>query len=331
MNKHLWRKTICNHGFFGKGKGQALALTLMLMHGVAAAEPATNWVTAPAPLVFDPITGNAGDPTYVFNHDDHSLWVFYSQRRQGSPAILPFTWYHGTDIGLASSSDGGRHWFYRGTAEGLNYQPGRNTFWAPEVIWHAGLYHMFVTVLPGVPVTADDGKEANRRDIVHYTSTNLFQWKCVGPVLLSATHVIDPVVAPLPGGTWRMWYKNEEDQAHIWAAESSDLDNWKVVGPAITNRKQEGPFVFHWQGRYWMITDWWAGMGVYHSEDAQTWTLQPPKLLDRPGKRRLDNSIGGHCCVLTQGDRAFIIYQAGPAAGGGVVQVAELKDRKSVV
>ena len=31
------------------------------------------------------------------------------------------------------------------TVQGLDCQPGRNTQWAPEVIWHDGWCHMFVT------------------------------------------------------------------------------------------------------------------------------------------------------------------------------------------
>jgi hypothetical protein len=69
-----------------------------------------------------------------------------------------------------------------------------------------------------------------------------------------------------------------------------------------------------------MICDCWEGLGVYHSDDADKWTKQTAKLLDKPGRRWDDKGNGAHCSVITQGDRAFIFYQCG--AG---VQVAELK------
>jgi hypothetical protein len=308
----------------------ALLVCAMSIAAQAALSAAEHTLAAPAPLVIDPIFGNAGDPTAVYNHADHTLWIFYTQRRAGSPAMLPFTWYHGAEIGLASSPDGGQHWFYRGTAEGLNFQPGRNTHWAPDVIWHDGRYHMFVTFLQGIPITAAEGAKGgpdiNPRLIVHYTSTNLMQWTLVGRIELSSDKVIDPVVQPLPDGTWRMWYKDEHDGSHIWAADSRDLNSWKVRGAAIVDRAQEGPFVFRWYGRYWMICDWWEGLGVYHSDDADKWTKQAARLLDKPGTRRDDKRNGCHCSVITQGDRAFIFYQCG--AG---VQAAELKVQDGVL
>ena len=311
-------------------KHTSTLLTLLVLLRCLGLHAAEHPLVAPAPLVIDPIFGNAGDPTAVFHRDDKSLWVFYTQRRAGSPASLPFTWYHGTEIGMASSPDGGQHWFYRGTAQGLDYQPGKNTHWARKSSGMAAGIIMFVTFLQGIPVTAAEGAKGgpdiNPRHIVHYTGTNLFQWTLVGRVELSSDKVIDPVVQPLPDGTWRMWYKDERDGSHIWAADSRDLNAWKVRGAAVADRVQEGPFVFRWQGRYWMICDWWEGLGVYHSDDADKWTKQPAKLLDKPGTRRDDKRNGCHCSVITQGERAFIFYQC--AAG---VQVAELKLENGVL
>lgn len=115
-------------------------------------EPDENGLFYPrAPYIYDPISKDVGDPTILFNHASGEAWVFYTQRdtmKAEGPG-----WYHGCDIGMQSSQFNGFSWLYRGVAEGLNtYRPGRNTFWAPEVVFHEGVYHMFVTFNVGVPM-----------------------------------------------------------------------------------------------------------------------------------------------------------------------------------
>ncbi|MCU0873898.1 MAG: hypothetical protein MUE50_16295 [Pirellulaceae bacterium] len=48
------------------------AMSIAAQAGLHAAE---HPLVAPAPLVIDPIFGNAGDPTAVFHRDAKSLWV----------------------------------------------------------------------------------------------------------------------------------------------------------------------------------------------------------------------------------------------------------------
>ena len=81
---------------------------------------------APAPLFRDPIHDGAADPTIIWNQAEQAWWIFYTNRRANVDAP-GFSWVHGTDIGIASSSDGGRSWLYRGVAEGLTFARGRNT------------------------------------------------------------------------------------------------------------------------------------------------------------------------------------------------------------
>jgi len=69
------------------------------------------------------------------------------------------------------------------------------------VIDHNGVYHMFLSVVPGI------FKDWNAlRDIVYLTSTNLLQWKYESTLKLASDRVIDACVRQLPDGTWRMWY-----------------------------------------------------------------------------------------------------------------------------
>jgi hypothetical protein len=51
----------------------------------------------------------------------------------------------------------------------------------------------------------------------------------------------------------RQWYKDEGHSPHTWAAGSTNLRDWKVVGPIVTGRGHEGPNVFLWRGSWWMM------------------------------------------------------------------------------
>lgn len=258
-----------------------------------------------APLFCDPIYDGAADPTIIWNREEKSWWILYTNRRANVPST-GVTWVHGTDIGVASSTDGGQNWLYRGTISGLEFERGRNTFWAPEVIWHEGKYHMYLSYVRGIPSNWNWGRE-----IVHYTSDNLWDWHFESVLELSSHKVIDACVATLPDGTWRMWYKDEANKSLTYAADSTDLYNWKVVGPIITDEHHEGPNVFKWKGKYWMVADYWKGQGVHYSTDGVNWIKQK-YILDKPGSRVDDGAFGRHADVLVQGEDAYIIYFTHP-------------------
>jgi len=264
--------------------------------------------TPPAPLYRDPVFDGAADPSLVWNDKERAWWVFYTNRRaSASDAQDGVRWCHGTDIGIASSADGGRTWTYRGIAKGLEFEPGRNTFWAPCLVEHGRTFHMFVAYVRGVP--ADWSGD---RHIVHYTSRDLVAWKHEGIIPLSSERVIDAFVYPKPSGGWRMWYKDEANGSHIYAADSEDLDRWTVAGPVVTGTAQEGAAVFWWRGSYWMLVDRWQGMGVLRSADLEDWLEQPGTILGLPGTRPDDGDIGRHGEVVVQGSEAYIFYFTHP-------------------
>ncbi|HSA96355.1 MAG TPA: hypothetical protein VLJ16_09900, partial [Acidobacteriota bacterium] len=264
--------------------------------------------TPPAPLYRDPVFDGAADPSLIWNDKERTWWIFYTNRRANAPdAQDGVRWCHGTDIGIASSADGGLTWTYRGPAKGLEFEPGRNTFWAPCLAEHGRTFHMFVAYVRGVP--ADWSGD---RHIVHYTSRDLVDWKCEGIIPLSSERVIDAFVYARPAGGWRMWYKDEANGSHIYAADSEDLFRWSVAGPVIAEKAQEGAAVFWWRGSYWMLVDRWQGMGVLRSPDLATWTEQPGTILGGPGRRRDDGDIGRHGEVVVQGPNAYLFYFTHP-------------------
>jgi hypothetical protein len=264
--------------------------------------------TPPAPLYRDPVFDGAADPSLVWNDKERAWWIFYTNRRANAPdAQDGVRWCHGTDIGIASSTDGGRTWTYRGTAKGLEFEPGRNTFWAPCLVEHGRTYHMFAAYVRGVP--ADWSGD---RHIVHYTSRDLVNWKYEAVVPLSSERVIDAFVLGKPDRGWRMWYKDEANNSHIYAADSEDLFQWTVAGPVVAGKAQEGAAVFWWRGSYWMLVDRWQGMGVLKSSDLVNWTEQPGTILGVPGKRPDDGDIGRHGEVVVQGPEAYLFYFTHP-------------------
>jgi hypothetical protein len=285
------------------------AIILLIVAGIGLQAPAAgDSRRPPAPLYRDPVFDGAADPSLVWNDRERSWWLFYTNRRaNAADAQEGVRWCHGTDIGIASSSDGGLSWEYRGTARGLEFEPGRNTFWAPCLVLHGGTYHMYVAYVRGVP--ADWSGD---RHIVHYTSKDLLNWKFEAVLPLSSENVIDAYVYAKPSGGWRMWYKDEAHDSHIYAADSEDLYLWRDGGPVVTSSAQEGPAVFWWQGAYWMLVDRWQGMAVLRSGDLTDWTEQAGTILSVPGTRPDDADIGRHGEVVVQGDGAFLFYFTHP-------------------
>ncbi len=259
-----------------------------------------------APLFRDPIYDGAADPTVIFNRTTKTWFMFYTNRR-AVPPFIGYSWIHGTDIGIAESTDGGASWLYRGIAEGLNYEPGRNTYWAPEIVYHEGVYHMYVSYVRGIPLTWDYD-----RYILHYTSTDLWHWSFEARVMLSSDRVIDACVVEKPEGGFRMWYKDECAGSHTFAADSADLYTWEVVGKVISDAPHEGVNVFRFGGKNWLITDEWHGMGVYSSDTLDNWQKQDTLILDKAGKRPDDAAIGNHADVEVMGERAYIFYFTHP-------------------
>ena len=127
-----------------------------------------------------------------------------------------------------------------------------------------------------------------------------------------------------------MWYNNERDNKSIYYADSPDLYHWTDKGKALGERPGEGPKVFQWKGKYWMLVDVWDGLGVYQSDDLLHWTLQRENLLEQPGTGPDDQVKGGHPDVVVSGGRAFLFYFTHPSRHEGAPQTSYEQARSSI-
>lgn len=276
----------------------------------------------PSPLYKDPVYNGAADPMVIRRESDGKYYMFYTQRRSNQ-FVENVSYAYGTAIGVAESLDGS-DWHYRGALD-LNFEFGHNTFWAPEIVYEqaSGLYHMFVSYIQGIYTTW-----TGKATIEHYTSRDLFYWDHVGKLEFGSARIIDPCLFQLPDGSWRMWYKDERQNSFTCYADSSDLYNWEYRGIAAGDCCQEGPNVFAFGGKYWLIADVWNGLGVYVSDDLEHFTRQCENILREPGTRTDDTVKGAHADVFVVGYRAFIIYFTHPDPNyhpRSAVQMAELK------
>lgn len=284
-------------------KVYSIALSVFLLVVLSLTMRAQTLQTAPAPLYRDPVTDGAADPVVFWNNVEKNWWMLYTQRRANTETA-DVAFCYGNEIGVASTDDHGKTWIYRGTLD-LEFEHGKNTFWAPEVVFANGTYHMFVVYIRGV--RNHWGGDAR---MAHYTSTNLWDWKFEGLLSLSSDAVIDATLFQDKNGTWRMWYK---DNSQSWLAESKDLYNWTWRDkPIIADQAHEGPIVFEFGGYYWLVTDQWAGMGVYRSDDLENWEKQENPILEGPSNRRDDKPSGAHGDVVVVNDQAYIFYFTHP-------------------
>lgn len=268
---------------------------------------ATAQQPAPKPLFDDPVYHGAADPTIVFNPAVKKWWMFYTNRRASVPDTT-VAWVHGTRIGIAESADG-LNWHYVDTAN-INYRPDPGyTFWAPEIVVHEGIFHMYLTYVPG---TFTDWNHP--RVIIHLTSRDLRNWDYQSTLRLANEKVIDACVFRVNDSLWRLWYNNERDGKSIYYADSRDLYHWTDKGKAIAARG-EGPKVFSWRGSFFMIVDAWKGMEVYRSDNLLQWTKQEQRILEAPGSGKDDHAIGGHCDVVVNDGKAYVIYFTHPGRG----------------
>ena len=259
-------------------------------------------------LYRDPVFDGATDPMVIFNRGERTWWMLYTSRRTTAPGA-GVAWVHGTDIGVASLLDDGVGWLYRGTLD-LEHEFGRNTFWAPEVVWDGGCYHMYVSYIRAC-------RRPGRATNVISCTTRAQTW-CNGPpgkVGFGSDYVNVAYVSERPGGGYRMWYKDEADHREPGGRDRGLVALGRGGVPSPPGRPQEPRLQFC--GAYWMVVDSWKGQVVFRSLDQVDWEgARREEVLEAsdgeaPGEG-VDVGPGHHADVVVVEDRAFIIYFTHP-------------------
>lgn len=255
-----------------------------------------------------------------------------------------------TDIGLASTPDGGRTWIYRGTAAGVDVpvslrnasdpstRPpaaasqmyGGATWWRPAVVRTGGVYHGFWVYNPA------PGSEMTDMKIIHYTSSDLKNWKFAEVARDKPTaydtvvfRVADAVTAGTDAalneptcGPWILYSTEQTRPGHGPPRQSRNLYNWTdCTAPGHQIDVGEGPHVTgsaindatsKWNGFAWL--NWEGGFVARSSDGGQSWA-QPPagRTLFDP-QVRTDNAAGtDHGSahqgpLIPQGDQMYVLY-----------------------
>ncbi|SHH32105.1 family 43 glycosylhydrolase [Wenyingzhuangia marina] len=284
---------------------KVILMFLLVMCSVSIKAQHNEKNIADKPLFRDPVFDGAADPSIIWSDEEQKWLMFYTNRRANDTSIKGIDWVHGTKIGVAESTDGA-HWTYKDTCN-INYHLKDVTYWAPEVIKYKNTYHMYLTIVPGI------FKDwYHPRYIIHLTSKNLMDWGYQSKLTLASERCIDADVFQLPDGTFRMYYNNENDGKSIYYADSKDLYHWVDSGVKVVKDRGEGPVVFTWKGKNWMMNDAWKGLGVYASDDFVDWKRQEKNILQMPGTGKDDGVKGGHPDVIVNDGSAYVFYFTHP-------------------
>jgi len=281
-------------------------LSVFLIPEAIIAQKQIDIKNTPAPLFRDPVFDGPADPTLIWEEKAGEWWMFYTQRRANA-AFDGVAYCYGTAIGIAKSQDYGKTWSYYGIANLPQPNKGHNTFWAPQVIYdkQTKQYHLFVTYIKGI-----FNNWGGERQLFHYTSNDLIKWEFAETI--GTKGCIDASVIQLNNGTWKMWYKDETRGAHTISATSTNLFEWKITNNAeVSENAHEGPIIFYWKNKYWMLTDNWNGLDCYESDDAIKWKHNST-ILNEPGTRPDDNVMGRHADVQLVDGKAYIFYFTHP-------------------
>ena len=274
---------------------------------------------ADKPLYLDPVFNGSTDPMVCYNRATDRWYMYYTSRHSNVPGLNGIESIHGSSIGIAASEDGGATWEYIGDCI-IDYHPDEHpTYWAPEVIEFRGVYHMYLSYVPGI---FQDWNHP--RDMIHLTSNDGINWTTRSVLNLASNRVIDACIFQIPDNTWRLWYNNEEDNKSIYYAESPDLYTWTDKGKVQIETVGEGPNVFFWHNKYYMIVDEWKGLSVFSSEDALNWSKQDNYLIagipaeqddalinPEEGARKvniIDGTKGNHADIEISNGRAYMFY-----------------------
>lgn len=293
---------------------------LLLIGVLVFAGVACNKNSVPAPLFVDPNYHGSCDPEIIKNTTDGYYYIYYTARR----SLLQNNFVR-TPIGVIRSKNL-TDWEFMGYCQfdGIGGQKDADaTFWAPAIVSHKGMLHMFVTWKPDTCTTA--GPWGGPSYIVHYAASEtdpLNGWQKMSALHGDSLNALD-ATAYIKNDSCYLWFKGKETGAkknELFQMVSTDFNHWEQKGfsqsdvfnaSATGSNFEEAPYLFYWKNRYWLITDPHNGLFAYSSDDAENWKFQGTIMLEG-SSRPMDGSMARHCSVVVIGDRAFIVYHVEP-------------------
>eukprot|EP01043_Picozoa_sp_COSAG02_P025553 COSAG02_NODE_1440_length_12590_cov_2.822352_6_plen_705_part_00 len=300
--------------------GSGLASAALILAGLAPYH-AAGLNVASSPFYRDPLFDGAHDPELVWNHAEQCYWLLYLQNRYNIPLSdpAPLGRTSLTDIGLASTPDGGRSWVYRGVAEGLDVpasaradelppsgtqQYGGATWWRPAVTFAGGVYHAFWIMWEssrGMKGPDGPGAYANW-NLIHYTSNNLKSWR-YNQTVRTNSFAYDSDVFRLADGRYILFSTGQTRlvRGNPKVLQSYDLYHWsQCTDPGLQVNIDEGPHAtwndmsIKWRGFAFINWDGSAHFGTNRpnmmrtSDGGLTWEMSNTTLYPGAGTRHLD-------------------------------------------
>src|SRR3974390_705021 len=113
--------------------GVLLAAQSTQPFAVDSSRPQPAGKLAARPLHRDPPFDAPTDPVLCFNAEAKKWYMYYTARRATATNAPGVSWVHGSNIGMAESTDGGATCTYKGTAD-ISYGKDRGdyNYLAPE-------------------------------------------------------------------------------------------------------------------------------------------------------------------------------------------------------
>ena len=165
----------------------------------------------------------------------------------------------------------------QGWMKGDSYTDGGAEIWAPHIIYHDNLYHMFYTKI-GIP-----------REIHHIFSKDLYSWsKSTSPVLALSNEFSDNLKNKDPmvfrdeeKKQWVMYYSMMKDDKHwvVGYSTSNDLADWSEPQICFDENTEspgvESPFVVKRGDHYFLFLSArpWpiGGEDIFRSNSPYSW------------------------------------------------------------
>ena len=204
--------------------------------------------------------------------NDHSIIYNIKEKKWHLYGIVS---PHTSFIHLTADSLTQQGWIKRNS-----FSDGGSEIWAPHIIYHDSIYHMFYTKI-GIP-----------REIHHVVSKDLCKWsKSTGPVLALSNEYSDNLKNKDPmvfrdevKKQWIMYYSMMKDDKHwvVGYSTSNDLDNWLKPQTCFDENTEspgvESPFVVKYGDYYYLFLSArpWpiGGEDIFRSKSPYSWDAE---------------------------------------------------------